>query len=164
VRTRRVWNQHSYHVTNVNEDGSIPKVELPNWKQPGLNNFRQNKQPGSEFAAPDAIVSLGSSRCTPGPFTLTAVVRNIGQSVLPPGGTVSFFEGEPASGKLLGTAQTTLLLYPAQSEVVSLALPGGELTFGEGQGQVSVTVSGPWDECNTDNNQSLLGYAACGKL
>ncbi|MCS6902165.1 MAG: VCBS repeat-containing protein [Myxococcales bacterium] len=164
VRTRRVWNQHSYHVTNVNEDGSIPKVELPNWKQPGLNNFRQNKQPGSEFAAPDAIVSLGPSRCTPEPFTLTAVVRNIGQSVLPPGGTVSFFEGDPGSGKLLGTTQTTLLLYPAQSEIVSLTLPGGEVTFGEGQGQVSVTVSGPWNECNTDNNQSLPGYAACGKL
>ena len=57
VRTRRVWNEHAYHVTNVDEDGTIPANELPNWKQPGLNNFRQNKQPGSEFAAPDAVVS-----------------------------------------------------------------------------------------------------------
>ena len=23
-RTRRIWNQHSYHVTNVNEDATIP--------------------------------------------------------------------------------------------------------------------------------------------
>ncbi len=52
VRTRRVWNQHAYHVTNVNEDGSIPAVEPTNWKQPGLNNFRINKQPGGEFSAP----------------------------------------------------------------------------------------------------------------
>ena len=37
-----------------------PQHELPNWTQPGLNNFRQNKQPGGEFAAPDAIVSLGA--------------------------------------------------------------------------------------------------------
>ncbi len=28
VRTRRVWNQHAYHVTNVDEDGTIPKNEL----------------------------------------------------------------------------------------------------------------------------------------
>ena len=53
VRTRRVWNQHAYHITNVDEDGTIPAIESPNWTQPGLNNFRQNKQPGSEFAAPE---------------------------------------------------------------------------------------------------------------
>ncbi len=54
VRTRRIWNQHSYHITNVEEDGTIPVNEPPNWQQPGLNDFRLNKQPGNEFAAPDA--------------------------------------------------------------------------------------------------------------
>ncbi len=54
VRTRRVWNQHAYHVTNVDEDGTIPKNELPNWTQPRLNNFRQNVQPLGEFSAPDS--------------------------------------------------------------------------------------------------------------
>jgi hypothetical protein len=80
VRTRRIWNEHAYHVTNVNEDGTIPKKELPNWKQPGLNNFRQNKQPGSEFAAPDAIVAL-APLCT-GPYGLIATVTNIGEAAL----------------------------------------------------------------------------------
>ncbi|MBI3801747.1 MAG: PASTA domain-containing protein, partial [Deltaproteobacteria bacterium] len=42
VRTRRIWNQHAYHITNVNEDGTIPKNERPNWLTPGLNNFRTN--------------------------------------------------------------------------------------------------------------------------
>lgn len=41
-RTRGIWNQHSYHVTNVNDDGTIPPVEQPNWLVPGLNNFRLN--------------------------------------------------------------------------------------------------------------------------
>lgn len=54
VRTRRVWNQYTYHVTNVEEDGSIPAVEPANWAQPGLNDFRQNKQPGGELSAADA--------------------------------------------------------------------------------------------------------------
>ncbi|HZR79606.1 MAG TPA: FG-GAP-like repeat-containing protein [Candidatus Binatia bacterium] len=40
--TRKIWNQHSYHVTNVNDDGSIPRVERPNWLVPGLNDFRRN--------------------------------------------------------------------------------------------------------------------------
>ena len=58
VQTRPVWNQHTYHVTNVREDGTIPAVEPDNWKQPRLNNFRQNVQPQGEFAAPDLVVSV----------------------------------------------------------------------------------------------------------
>ncbi len=42
VRARPIWNQHDYHVTNVNNDGSIPQKERPFWIQPGLNAFRQN--------------------------------------------------------------------------------------------------------------------------
>ena len=30
----RIWNQHSYHQTNINQDGSVPAYELPSW----LNN------------------------------------------------------------------------------------------------------------------------------
>jgi len=43
VPTRRVWNQHTYHITNIAADGSVPAVELNNWDQPGLNNFRLNE-------------------------------------------------------------------------------------------------------------------------
>ena len=30
----RIWNQHSFHQTNINQDGTVPTVELPSW----LNN------------------------------------------------------------------------------------------------------------------------------
>ncbi len=30
----RIWNQHSYHQTNINQGGTVPTVELPSW----LNN------------------------------------------------------------------------------------------------------------------------------
>ncbi|MGR9106365.1 MAG: MopE-related protein [Gammaproteobacteria bacterium] len=42
VRARRIWNQHTYHITNICEDGSIPLHEQANWLVPGLNNFRMN--------------------------------------------------------------------------------------------------------------------------
>ena len=42
VRTRRIFNQHSYHVTNVNEDASIPVAETPHFVVPELNSFRLN--------------------------------------------------------------------------------------------------------------------------
>ncbi|HWB79774.1 MAG TPA: VCBS repeat-containing protein [Nannocystaceae bacterium] len=42
IQARRIWNQHTYHVTNVREDGTIPAFEPPHWKQ--LNTFRTNAQ------------------------------------------------------------------------------------------------------------------------
>jgi hypothetical protein len=43
VLTRPIWNQHTYHITNVRIDGSIPPVEDHNWLIPGFNNFRLNE-------------------------------------------------------------------------------------------------------------------------
>ncbi|MFK8004545.1 MAG: FG-GAP-like repeat-containing protein [Polyangiales bacterium] len=42
IQARRIWNQHTYHVTNVREDGTIPAAEQPNWRT--LNTFRTNAQ------------------------------------------------------------------------------------------------------------------------
>jgi hypothetical protein len=38
--SRGLWNQHTYHVTNINDDGSIPAAESINWLQPDLNSYR----------------------------------------------------------------------------------------------------------------------------
>ncbi|MBK9648289.1 MAG: VCBS repeat-containing protein [Deltaproteobacteria bacterium] len=35
---RKIWNQHAYHITNVNDDGTIPAVADINWAT--YNNFR----------------------------------------------------------------------------------------------------------------------------
>ncbi|WP_224248235.1 HYR domain-containing protein [Hyalangium gracile] len=42
AHTRRIWNQHAYSVTNVNEDGSIPAHPVSHWQKPRLNTFRSN--------------------------------------------------------------------------------------------------------------------------
>ncbi len=42
IQARRIWNQHTYHVTNVREDGTIPQFE-PNHVEL-LNTFRTNAQ------------------------------------------------------------------------------------------------------------------------
>jgi hypothetical protein len=63
--TRRVWNQHAYHITNVSELGAIPQHETPNWLAPNpntasgvMNNFRQNLPDFDALAAPDLTVDL----------------------------------------------------------------------------------------------------------
>ena len=42
IQARRIWNQHTYHVTNVREDGTIPQYEPPHHTL--LNTFRTNAQ------------------------------------------------------------------------------------------------------------------------
>lgn len=42
IPARRIWNQYSYHVTNVREDGVIPKNMKKSWQL--LNTFRTNSQ------------------------------------------------------------------------------------------------------------------------
>ena len=157
VRTRRIWNQHAYHVTNVHEDGTIPAVEQPNWVTPGLNNFRQNVQPQGEFAAPDLVVRI-FPRCV-GPYGLVARVRNLGTAAVPPGVVVGFYAGEPGNGGvLLGQGTTQLSLYPAEAEDVVLELPDPPAEVKDGALDVWAVVDDgmpmhPWHECRTDNNR-----------
>ena len=42
IQARRIWNQHTYHVTNVREDGTIPAFEPKSWQL--LNTYRTNAQ------------------------------------------------------------------------------------------------------------------------
>lgn len=165
VRTRRVWNEHAYHITNVEEDGSIPVKEAANYTQQGLNNFRQNKQPGSEFAAPDAVVSL-APLCL-GSYGLVATVRNIGEAALPAGVVVGFYAGPPPSGVLLGSASTTKALYSAESEAVVLLLPDPPPEVKNGTTPIYAVVDDSpdlhpsWTECRTDNNTSPTTKGSC---
>lgn len=160
VRTRRIWNQHSYHITNVEEDGTIPVSEPPNWTQPGLNDFRLNKQPGNEFAAPDAVVNVVPGCVKSG---VTVVLRNLGEAALPPGMTVTLYAGTPPNGTALDDAQTTTSLYPLQSEVIRFNLPNPPVEVISGATSLYATIETPSSvhECRPENNVSEPVSAAC---
>lgn len=166
VRTRRIWNQHTYHVTNVEEDGRIPMSELANWKQPRLNNFRQNIQPSGEFSAPDLVVDL-RPKCE-GTYGLIARVRNIGLASVPPGVVVGFYEGDPAAGgSKLGEALTTKALGPAEAEDVMLELPSASPALTGGQALAYVVLDDgnpphPWVQCRTDNDTDSASGSCSG--
>ncbi len=123
VDTRAIWNQHAYHVTNVNENGTIPQDAQQNWKVDGLNNFRQNVQGQGLFDAPD-LTALGlgfdPAKCRTEGIWIRAAVFNRGQQEVAPGVPVSFYRGDPRSGGvLLGTEHTTIPLSPGEHEVIS---------------------------------------------
>lgn len=78
IRTRRVWNQHAYHTTNITEDGQVPSTEAPNWTDDRLNNFRQNVQPAGLFGAPDLrVTSIELDECVAsGTLRVAVTVEN----------------------------------------------------------------------------------------
>lgn len=155
VRTRRVWNEHAYHVTNVEESGAIPTVEAANWLDPNLNNFRQNVQPSGQFAAPDLVVSV-TPICAED-FGLRARVLNVGEAPVEAGVVVGFYDGATR----LGEATTTHTLYPLTFEDLELILGDALETnvhavVDDGGGEH------PWHECRTDNNSSAEVSTKCG--
>ncbi|HVH41999.1 MAG TPA: FG-GAP-like repeat-containing protein [Labilithrix sp.] len=160
VRTRRVWNEHTYHITNVGEDGTIPKSEPANWKQSGMNNFRQNKQTGSEFAAPNLVGNVTPLCSAPG---VIVGVRNIGEASVPAGVLVGVYSGVPGSGTKLGTVTTTRPLFPAEVEPLEFLFPAG--AEGTTSAYAIVDDGAPahptWTECRTDDNTSKAASPAC---
>lgn len=155
VPTRRIWNQHAYHVGNVNDDGSIPAVETPSWLT--HNTFRLNLPPaGRPFAAPDLTASRLLSTEQAGVVTLSARIGNGGAEVAGAGLPVAFYAGDPsAGGKLIAAAPLPRSLPPGAWDEVSVVwrnAPVGVTAVtvvadddGKGQGQAS--------ECDETNNR-----------
>jgi len=160
VRTRRVWNQHTYHVTNITEDGQVPRVEDTNWLDPRLNNFRQNVQPGGIFDAPDLqVTNIEVGECiATGTLRIAVTVRNSGALGVPPGIAVWARATLPDATVVdLGVERTTTYLLPGGSEVVVFTwdLPGG-FTFPDFTIEAIVdddgTGAGAYNECDESNN------------
>ncbi len=160
VPTRRVWTQHTYHVTNATSDGNVPVTEQDNWTTAGLNNYRQNVQGSGVFNAPDLAVDLtaGLSQCSIGKLVLQARVTNVGALGVAAGVSVDFYEGTDASGTLLGSVQTTKDLLPGSSEVVTLTIDSQDVPTDY---YVVVDGADAVAECNGDNNDDVATSVRC---
>lgn len=121
VSTRPIWNQHSYHITNVRIDGTIPAVEDSSWLFPmgePYNAYRRNVQGASDFCAPNLqLFDLRVEAMSCPMLVLSVDVVNTGCLGVGPGVDVSFYE--EALG-YLGTVQTQGQLPAGAKETVTL--------------------------------------------
>lgn len=121
VPTRPIWNQYSYHVTNVTASGDVPAREADNWSTPGLNNYRQNVQGGLIANAPDLEVALeAAGRCATSEIRLSAVIRNAGSRGVPPGVEVLFVRTDVAPEVVVAATATASALLPGGSERITV--------------------------------------------
>jgi hypothetical protein len=101
VRSRMIWNQHAYNVTNVEDDARIPPTSRvrSNWRDATLNNFRTNVQGTPEVgAAADATAAGGRVMCLETGAQLIGRVCNRGTRTMVDGVPVGFYNGDPAMG------------------------------------------------------------------
>ena len=125
VATRPLWNQHTYHVTNVTDDGGIPARERNSWEV--HNTYRQNLLlTGCAYALPDLTASFVRKSLAGSEVVLTARIGNRGGNPVGASTPVSFYGGDPsAGGTLLGTVLTTRALGTGGFEDVALTVPAG---------------------------------------
>lgn len=168
VRTRRIWNQHAYHLTNIEASGAVPAPESPSWVGPfGLNNYRQSNQGAGVFNAPDLQVSLEASLVPcPAAVTLRAFVQNKGALGVPAGINVRFYRGSNAMGTFIGEAQTTKPLLPGQYELVTMNYPvqANEVMSFFVEVDKDAMGAGNQNECLEDNNAATLDGVECSKF
>ncbi len=163
VRTRRIWNQHTYHITNINEDGSIPQNEEHNWDL--YNNYRLNSQGKGVFNAPDLeITSIESSRvdCPALSFHLKITILNKGSLSVASELPISIYKGSRTTPtEILGTIKTTKYLKPGEKETLTFSFtptnPDSNYNIfaiaddkGNGVGE--------YNECNENNNQKVISF------
>ncbi|MBN2693904.1 VCBS repeat-containing protein [bacterium] len=121
VRTRTIWNQHSYHITNVSETGKIPQVEEKNWLN--YNNYRLNSQGKGVFNAPNFIVErvqVEREDCPQLSFKIKVRVANLGTISVKAGVPIAIYKGLPDQGsrELIGFAVTQTDLWPGRREII----------------------------------------------
>ncbi|MEM9696082.1 MAG: VCBS repeat-containing protein, partial [Myxococcota bacterium] len=134
VSARRVWNQYSYHVTNISESGVVPRFEPNSWQPLGsrfYNTYRS--QPRSFGVAPDLTVDLiqlssPDAACGQLSTTLTISVQisNVGDLRVGAGVPVAFlgtFNG--AEELLLDTNMTDPLVFTLTDNIE----PRGQFVF-----------------------------------
>jgi len=175
VPTRRIWNQHGYHVTNVSELGAIPLVEPANWltataATPSgvMNNFRQNLPDSNAFVAPDLTIQVAFDASLCG---VVATVCNAGDILVPPGIPVHYWDGATMTeiACVGGTPMTTQTLAPGACQTVTCTYPGAGPTPGatiracvDNAGyECTAGVAGGNNECLEDNNRGEATTVAC---
>ncbi len=162
VRSRQIWNQHAYAVTNVDDDGTIPKTSAwaTNWTTTGLNNFRQNV-PGTPNgkAIGDLTAKAGTYfTCSGTSVTFDEPICNRGTAPVGAGVPVGFYVGS----KKVCSATTTSTLNVGDCETVSCSWgspPGSAAT------ETNVTViandGDTKSECDTSNDKGLIEDVFC---
>jgi FG-GAP-like repeat len=170
--SRAIWNQNAYHITNVNDDGTVPIPEKANWTS--WNNYRQNTQSMFQMGGPKAdytggqstSIDNGQADCTT-VWTLRANLCNRGTDVVQPGVPGAFYRTDPRLGNAMPicVGTTSGVLNPGDCETVKcdwMNPPQEAVDLWFRANDDGVMMVRP--ECHRMNDTLFLPGAACMKI
>lgn len=152
VGTRSIWNQHAYHIDNVQDNGRIVFPEVPSWLT--HNSYRQNSlpNPNSNVPAADLVPSFVRSIQDGEQVTLIVRVGNGGPVNVGAGVTVALYNDDPEQGGLLiASTITSSHLAPGTFEDITFATSLSSLE----RVWVAVDEEGVIPESSKSNNAYL---------
>ncbi|MDO8971485.1 MAG: VCBS repeat-containing protein, partial [Saprospiraceae bacterium] len=98
ITTRKVWNQHGYFNTNINEDLSVPRFQQQQHLVGDglrLNTF-MNQYFNPTFPSPDAILTLlDAPVCEIDSIQIRVEICNVGDNIFPINTPISAYTGNP---------------------------------------------------------------------
>jgi len=151
ANTRNLWNQHSYHITNINDDGTIPVNEQSSWLTHNtyrLNTFLDRDPLGQAdlTASLLKLIDNGAGQSV----SLSVRVGNAGAAPSTNNVAVSFYDGDPAiAGILLGSTSLAPL---AAGDFMDVQVDGITTLSGTQDVFAVVDADGIVEECNELNN------------
>ena len=176
ANTRNIWNQYSYHVTNINDDLTVPKHEINSWE--AHNTYRANlllNHNATAAADPTASYIRVNDQGGLNKVDFTVRIGNAGGKRIAKDLSVSFYRitaqqaANGEKGTLLGTALTTKALNGGEYEDVTYSYAGNLAEFGEivivanDVGQSNAVKIQEYTETNNIARLSLTGgYESLG--
>jgi hypothetical protein len=155
---RKIWNQHAYFITNVNDDGTIPASPIPNYK--AYNSFRSGDlAPPDGTKVPDLtleVPELCTLECVDSKLILWVHVGNEGASPLTAGGTLDVHGAVLGVDTPLGTTELVDVINAGSYiDAIAYVLDPTDLE------SITITVSAKEQECNLGNNEVVLQGPFC---
>lgn len=164
---RRIWNQHGYSITNVEDDGSIPRYEETNWLT--YNNYRSGDlTPGEGYSGPDLfadIVDVCVEECSSGNVTVWVQVANQGFNDVEDDFRLELW-GESSTGLVLlnETMWTNTVLAGTKTDALEIELTGVPIPLFDIIAMVDFGNDAPGseiNECHENNNEDRWGAYVC---
>ncbi len=153
---RPIWNQHQYHITNVDNDGGIPQYEADNWLT--WNNFRAG---GTELGPSNWMAQLYPdeaetcfNECTEGTVDVYVPVYNEG--LLDAANIELAFFRNPAGAEIVVTTYSVHYLAGGTSTMAG-PIELSEADWGTGELFVRVDHPDTSLECDETDNVVSLG-------
>lgn len=168
---RKIWNQHAYHITNVNDDGTIPAVADLNWLT--YNNFRSGDiAAGQGTDAPDLvidIVDVCGFECDDGLLYVQVQAGNQGFADVAGPVSVNLISQTAGSDDVLASFELSDLQSGELEAGLMLEIPMDateleaieDLRLAIDGGDFAAATGGAWLECDETNNEDLWGENVC---